>query len=194
MYRYIGKKKKRARRIKILLVSAAACAAIIIGTGTSVAWLGAQSDPISNEFSTAEVTCRISETFSDGLKSDVRIQNTGNMDAYIRTALTPVWKDGDNIAGMPASLSDCSITWNDSFGTIWVCGCDGYYYCKQPIGPGDYTPVLIDECTVSTSGDYRFELQISAQAVQALPVYVVTDIWDSAVTTVNTDGTLEVAQ
>lgn len=180
---------KRPLRNRVLLALIAVGVLLAVAAGATLAWLGAQSATLSNTFDPAKITCDIDETFSDGVKSDVRIQNTGTMDAYIRVALTPVWKDGGNIAGVAASLDDCFIVWGDA---SWVRGTDGFYYCKVPIPAGGYTPILIDECTAHAHDDYRFELQISAQAIQALPASAVTGVWDSAVTGVQTDGTLEV--
>ena len=185
-------RKKRHRPKRVWLLSLIAGLALIAVAGTAVAWLEAQSVPLSNTFEAAEITCTVVETFSDDVKSDVSIRNTGTMDAYIRVALIPVWKAGDQIAGRAASLSDCTMDWSDGYGSVWVLGVDGYYYCTQPVPAGECTPLLIDECTASPYGDYLFELQISAQAIQALPPAAVTSAWDSAVSAVETDGTLEV--
>jgi hypothetical protein len=184
---------KWLRRKKVVLTLVAAGVLLTGIAGTTVAWLTADSQ-LSNTFETAEVTCKINETFEDGVKSNVSIRNTGTMDAYIRAALIPVWKDGGSVAGIPASLTDCTIDWSSVYGTSWVLGVDGYYYCTLPIQPGVDTPILIDECSALSSGSYRLELQISAQAVQALPASCVTQTWDSAVTGVLNNGTLEVSQ
>lgn len=183
---------KQLLRRKKLLILIAASLVLTAAAGTTVAWLSAKSEDLSNTFTVAEVTCEITETFDGEEKSDVGVTNTGTMDAYIRAVLIPVWLDGDTIAGIPASLSDLTIDWGDGYGTEWVLGNDGYYYCTAPIPAGAATPILIDACTVRADGDYRLELQISAQAVQALPAIAVTGIWD-AVTAVQADGTLEVA-
>lgn len=190
----IDGRKKRLRLKRIWLLPLAAALALIAVGGATLAWLEAKSAPLSNTFDIAEVTCTVEETFSNGVKSNVSIRNTGTMDAYIRAALVPVWKSGDQIAGIPASLSDCTMDWSDGYGSVWVLGTDGYYYCTEPVPAGECTPLLIDECTAGTHGDYQFELQISAQAVQALPTAAVTGVWNSAVSGVKTDGTLEVVE
>ncbi len=185
---------KSPRKKKLAIAFASAAILLIAAAGTTAAWLAAQSATLSNSFEAAEVTCDIDETFSGGVKSDVSIRNTGTMDAYIRVALIPVWKDGDSIAGEAASLGDCTIDWGDDGTAAWALGADGYYYCKLPVAAGGNTPVLIDKCTAAAHGGLRFELQICAQAVQALPVSAVMSVWGSAVTGVATDGKLEVAE
>jgi len=177
---------------KKLLFPLIAGLVLIMAAGSTFAWLSTGSGDISNTFDAAEVTCQITETFEDGVKSDVSITNTGEMDAYIRAALIPVWKNSGTVTGTPATLSDLTIDWSDGYGTAWVLGHDGYYYCTVSVPPGASTPMLIDECTAGAGCDYHMELQIAAQAVQALPVSAVTGIW-SSVTAVNEDGTLEVA-
>lgn len=179
---------KRPSVKRAVLVLAAAGVLLVAAAGSTLAWLGAQSTTLSNRFDPAKITCDIDENFSGGVKSDVKIQNTGTIDAYIRVALIPVWKDGANIAGAAASLDDCTIDWGDA---VWARGADGFYYCKKPIPAGAYTPILIDECTADSHDGYQFELQISAQAIQALPASAVKGVWDS-VTGVAADGTLEV--
>ena len=185
-------KLKRPLRKRVLIAVSAVGVLIAVAGGTTLAWLGAQSATLSNTFGTAKITCDVDETFSDGIKSDVSIHNTGTMDAYIRVALIPVWKDGDSIAGTAATLADCTMDWGDVFGTTWVRGADGFYYCKIPIAAGANTPILIDECTAGMQDGYRFELQISAQAIQALPTTAVAGEWGPTVTSVQPNGTLEV--
>ncbi len=184
-------RRRWPRKKKLLLALAAAVLLLLAAAGSTLAWLTAQSETLSNTFDPASITCETVESFSDGIKSNVIIKNTGTMDAYIRAALIPVWKDGGSIAGEAASLSDCTMVWGDL--TTWVLGADGYYYCSIPVPAGDSTPVLIDRCTAAPHDGYHFELQISAQAIQALPASVVTGVWGSAVSGVQADGTLEVA-
>lgn len=177
---------------KVLTIAIAVCLISITIGGMTIAWLTAESNTMENTFQVASVTCAIDETFDNEIKQDVRIQNTGTMDAYIRAALVPIWKDGSNIAGVAALTTDYDIDFGTAYGTDWVLGSDGYYYCKLPISPCAFTPELVDKCKVLTNNGYRFELQIAAQAVQALPTSTVVDIWNP-VTSVNLDGTLEVA-
>lgn len=180
------------RNKKVLTIAIAVCLIFITIGGMTIAWLTAESNTMDNTFAAASVTCAINETFDNEVKRDVCIQNTGTIDAYIRAALVPVWKDGGDIAGVSVLPTDYYIDFGTAYGTEWVHGSDGYYYCKLPISPSAFTPELINECKVLTVNGYQFELQIAAQAVQALPTSTVIDIWNP-VTSVNLDGTLEVA-
>lgn len=175
---------------KIILI-ACACFLLIAAAGTTVAWLTAQSALMTNNFQKTEVTCEIVENFDNHVKKDVSIRNTGDIPAFIRVTLVPVWKDGDNVVGIPASLEDCSLTMGSGFNAQWVLGKDGYYYCISPIPEGRDTPILIKNCTAETKDGYEFELQIAAQAVQALPAAAVEQAWGCGV---GSDGKLEVEQ
>ncbi len=187
--RYKGALKRIGTKRTVFIMSVGLL--LIAAAGLTAAWLTAQSALMTNGFQKTEVTCKIEENFDGQLKEDVCIRNTGNISAYIRVTLVPVWKDGENIAGIPASLSDANIVMGAGFNTQWVKGRDGYYYCTSPVPAGDVTPVLIDSCTVKTLNGYRFELQIAAQALQALPASAVEQVWGC---TVDSDGKLEVPQ
>lgn len=186
----IGKKRLILVSILILIVAIAA--------STTIAWFTAQSATLTNSFGIAEVTCQIDEEFTDNVKRNVRVQNTGTMKAYIRVALIPLMLDGDDIVCPTSALEDIIM---DVDTTTWVYGNDGYYYCPVPIDSSGYTPILINECRIAPSSNYAFELQIVAQAIQALPILTeppelppVVEVWEP-VTAVNPDdGTLEVTQ
>ena len=187
-------RRRWPRERKLLLALSAAGLLILAAAGATLAWLTAQSETLFNTFDPASITCETDETFLDGVKSNVSFRNTGTMDAYIRAALVPVWKNGSSVAGEAATLEDCEMDWSGTYGTQWKSGADGYYYCTVPVPAGEKTPVLIDVCTAVPYGDYHFELQISAQAIQALPTSVVTGLWASGISGVSPDGTLEVRE
>ena len=72
------------------LVLLAAC--VVVG---SVAYLVSRPDSLANDFIPAKVTCAVEEQFADGVKSDVKIRNTGNVDAYIRAAVVATFRSAD---------------------------------------------------------------------------------------------------
>ena len=162
---------------------------LVAAAGMTVAWLTAQSALMTNNFQKTQVTCKIIENFDGQVKKDVCIRNTGDIPAYIRATLVPVWKDGENVVGIPASFEDCNLTMGSN--AQWISGKDGCYYCTSPVSPQGDTPVLIESCTVNTQNGYQFELQIVAQAVQALPAAAVKQAWGCDV---GSDGKLEVEQ
>lgn len=186
--------RKPKRSVKPFLIAFCVCILACAAVSGSLAWLISTPEPVVNEFIPGEVTIEVVETFDDEhtTKSDVSIENTGNVPAYIRVALVPAWVDDEgNIAAKPASLDDCTITWGkdgNGYEADWFIGSDGFYYCKTFINPYESTPILIKSCTVKgEEHEYDFELQVIASAVQSLPTSTVGEVWPVVV---GTDGTL----
>lgn len=189
--------RKPKRSVKPFLIAFCVCILACAAVSGSLAWLISAPGPVVNEFIPGEVTIQVDETFDDDhtTKQNVSIKNTGNVPAYIRVALVPAWVDDEgNIAAKPASLKlndDCNIAWGkdgSGYEADWFIGSDGFYYCKTVIEPGEYTPILINSCTVNGGEHkYDFELQIIASAVQSLPTSTVEAVWPVVV---DTDGTL----
>ena len=134
---------------------------------------------ITNTADKGTVENSIDENFNGTEKTDVKIQNTGKLNSYIRVALIPVWRDSD---GNPTTLKTdgtYEITLNTD---DWFRGDDGFYYCKTKIAPQKFTPVLIESCTVTDRLDSEynnksFDFQVIAQSVQSEPKQAVTDVW-----------------
>lgn len=187
--------RKPKRSVKPFLIAFCVCILACAAVSGSLAWLISTPEPVVNEFIPGEVTIQVDETFNGTTKSDVRIENTGNVPAYIRVALVPAWVDDKgNIAAKPASLElndDCNIAWGkdgNGYEADWFKGSDGFYYCKTIINPDEFTPILIKSCTVEgEEHEYDFELQVIASAVQSLPTSTVEEVWPVVV---GTNGTL----
>lgn len=184
---YGGKKPvslKGAKKPFSLILAVALLLTVVIG-GT-IAWLAANSGPVTNAFTPAYVTSEVNETFLNNIKSDVKIENTGNIDAYIRVALVPTWENEDkSVAPVTASLSDLYIVWGDTYNADWFLGSDGYYYFKAPVAEGYFTSILIKSATVNnnaTSQKYKMNLQILCEAIQSVPASAVESAWPVTVT------------
>ncbi len=173
-----SKKKFRIDKSYILLVSTVV---LIIGivTGT-FAYLIDHADGVTNEFKYANVSCSVDETFNGTTKSDVKITNTGDTEAYIRARIIVTWKDSaGNVYGKaPVAGTDYTIDFNTS---AWTHHTDGYYYCNTAVAPnGGSTPVLITSCT--PNGDnapegYALSVEIIADAIQSNPSNAITEAW-----------------
>ena len=50
---------------------------------------------IENIFKSSRVTTSVTETLTNGVKSNVKITNTGDTDAYIRAAVVATWRDAE---------------------------------------------------------------------------------------------------
>lgn len=167
----------RWKRSGILL---AAVIVLLAGAvGGTWAFLVAQSEPVQNNFTYAHVSCTIKEKFDGTTKSDVQIQNTGDIPAYIRARIVVTWKDtSGNVSAVPVKDSDYTMT----MGTGWTKGTDGYWYCKTTVNPDDFTPELITECKKTDNANapkdyYDLSVEILADAIQSEPANAVMEAW-----------------
>lgn len=183
-------RKTTIRRNKklILLISVVAILILALTAGSTLAWLKASSGPVVNTFEPARVTSQVEESIKYGVKSDVRIKNTSNIDAYIRATVVINWvdKDGNVAAQKPVEGTDYTIKFPK--GTKWFTGPGGYYYFPNPVASKASTDVLIDECTAvagKAPAGYYLSVEIIADAIQSVPTHVVVDSWKVKV---DTDG------
>ena len=165
----------RWKRSGILL---AAVIVLLAGAvGGTWAFLVAQSEPVQNNFTYAHVRCTIDEKFENGVKSDVKIQNTGDIPAYIRARIVVTWKDanGNVSSTVPVKNTDYTIAFNEKDWTQQ----GGYWYCNTAVDVGGETPVLITKCEKKGNApkDYDLSVEILADAIQSEPANAVNEAW-----------------
>lgn len=198
----VMKTKKPVALVAILVLLCCAVA------GT-VAFLVTKTDSVVNTFTPSKVTTYVEEEFNGQTKSNVKIQNTGDIDAYIRVAVIVNWADDKgNVSGTPVKDSDYVMDLNIDTGTTtnapWFKGSDGYYYCKTAVKSVKqdtkdcYTPVLIKSCIKATGAQapagYDLQVTILADGIQSKPDKVVKEVWkvvevnDNQLTAVGTNG------
>ena len=197
------KPSKKVIRWNRSFVVLAALLVLVLGiVGTTLAWLTDTTDALTNNFTYAKVSCEVLETVNENKtqKSDVRIQNTGNTDAYIRvTYVVTIRDDNGNI------LYDAYETeefqrymkyledWINVYG-FWQKGTDGYWYYRLPVPPNEETNNLFRISSISSmyiriNGTLRkTHIEILASAVQAMPTNAVTEAWGATVQTVQVPG------
>lgn len=182
--------KRAFRKWKWLPAACALALALTVTVGGTLAWLAAHTDPVTNTFKMGEVTPKVEESFvpdKGTVKENVRVQNQGDVPAYIRVALVATWED-ENGNVKPASLSDLTITWGGEGGNLgdgWI-QIGEYYYHQAPVNGQAYTGYLIKEAKVDGTKEpagYHMNLQVIADSIQAIPTSVVKDTW-----VVNLDG------
>ena len=166
------------KKNKTALLIAALCLCIVAGAAGGVyAYITAQTGPLSNEFSPAKVSCAVEESFEDGIKENVQIRNTGNVDAYIRAVVvvTFVSQDGKVLSATPKEGTDYTVAWGPSG---WLKGTDGFWYHKSAVAPDALTaPLILTAAAVSVPEGYRLNIRVVATAVQAAPENSVKDAW-----------------
>ena len=198
--------KKNIKKKTLLTMSVALLLSVAVGI--TLAYILTKTEPVENTFNPSKVACAVVENGSatentDGIvenratKTDVKIKNTGDTDAYIRVAVVVNWMsaDGSKVwATKPVMGTDYSIDWafDDEINpTAWDPGSDGYYYYKNSVVPnGGLTEILINEAKVlkpAPLDGYYLSIEIVASALQAKPASVVTSQWG---VTVANDGSI----
>ena len=168
-------KTNRKAPVALVAILVLLCCAV---AGT-VAFLIDSTGPVTNTFTPASVTTQVEEEFNGTTKSDVKIKNTGNTDAFIRAAIVVNWADQDgNVYPVgPAAGTDYSI----GIGTGWTARNDGYYYYNTSVAETASTTVLINTCEptgVCPGGEqYKLQVTILADAIQSSPASAAQEAW-----------------
>ena len=169
--RRVMKAKKPVARVALLLL----LCCTVAGT---LAYLVTSTDPVTNTFTPAHVSTAVDETFENGVKSDVKIKNTGDIPAYIRAAVIINWADGDgNVSATPVKTTDYTIKWTKEG---WVEH-GGYYYYTAPVAVGALTGQLFTGCElakgVTPPEGYSLQVTILADGIQSEPADAVIQAW-----------------
>ena len=169
---------------KTLVLIASGILILAMAVGGVLAYLVAKTAPVTNDFTPAEVSCEVVETFEENIKRDVKIQNTGNTDAFLRTVVVVNWVsesgNGKILSTAPVEGVDYQVTWGSD---SWVQGTDGFWYFTKPVAPQDLTANLIDTASLNSEAPegYQLHIRILASAIQSSPEYVVEQAWNVSV-------------
>lgn len=168
-----------------LLVSLVLLVCVTIG-GT-LAYLITSAGPLENVFQPSEVTTKVVETFEHGVKSDVKIQNTGDTTAWIRAAVVVTWQNaaGEVYGQMPVEDTDYTVKWtppSDQFTADeqWLEGNDGFHYWSHPVPDGENTGILIGSIQPvegKAPEGYFLCVEILCSGIQSEPTNVVVEAW-----------------
>ena len=161
---------------KILLIVLALSLVLTLSlVGAMFAYMYKQTGSVTNTLVPANVACQVFEEFSGNTKTEIKVENTGNIDAYLRVRLVSYWvNDAGEImpkeSVMPAYdvSSDC-----------WIAQGNHTYCYKTSIAPGGLTPnLLTSSITLGESEEgYRQVVEVFAEAIQAEPREAVEEAW-----------------
>ncbi|MGM9565029.1 hypothetical protein [Evtepia sp.] len=137
---------------------------LCVAAGGTLAWITAQSEEVTNTFEPGEVPPVIQETISNNAKSDIKVKNSGNVNAYLRVAVVMNWvnEQGNYVYGELPSLPI-------EYGENWVLK-NGYYYYTKSVAPGSTTdtPIFTGEITESGAPNgCHLQVAILAESIQA---------------------------
>lgn len=174
-----GKKDAHSGAKRSLVLVVSVLVLLLAVAGGTLAWLTAQTDGVVNTFTPAQVSCEVTENFDGTTKSNVNVENTSNIPAYIRVKLVTyrVNEDGQHIGGT-ATIPDFTP------GTNWVEH-DGYYYYTLPVAASGTPDIpLINEAGINLTGSYDDDadggkqvIEVMAEAIQSSPAEAVGTAW-----------------
>ncbi len=171
------RKKRGSKRAGAVMLSLLLLTTLTV-SGT-LAYLAMSTDPVKNTFTPSLVENEVKEDFTpfSSVKKNVKVKNTGDVDAFIRADVMVYWatqKTDENgeiyyapYGGeLPTEDVDYKMTWAQN--SHWVLGKDGYFYYTQSVAPGGSTDVLLDQCVQTTEKDgYHLVVEVVSQSIQA---------------------------
>lgn len=180
--RHSGEGRRPARRrshinVRLTAIVLATVTLLALAVGGTIAWIKADTAPVQNTFTYANVTTKIEEGFDGRDKTNVNVKNTGDIEVYVRVKLVSYRTNeaGDRIGG-ETTLPTFTP------GQNWVLHTDGYYYYTLPVAPNGGTPAtnLADKMTLEvykdTDGGFQ-SIDVVAEAIQSTPVNAMQEAW-----------------
>lgn len=207
-----GQRKSRRKTKKVNALLLSLLLILCVSVGGTVAYLIHSSNPVVNTFTPSKITTDIEEELDGDVKSNVKVKNTGDTEAYIRSVVVITWQDKDgNVYGqIPKACmvstcdhascgADYAIQYNlVTSGEGWIKSSDGFYYWTKPVlsqaenSENCTTGTLITTCKPlkdAPADGYYLNVEIIGSGIQSKPTSVVTSNWSSGVSGVATDGT-----
>lgn len=150
------------------------CLIFALAVGTTLAYLKANTSPVTNTFTAAKSDIKIDEDVTGGQKKSIIVQNTGTAVSYVRVKLVMNWVDGNGKVVSGGKLPEVTLNKSD-----WFVQDDIYYYTK-PIGPKDSTANLLKD-SIKQPEDApdgcHLEVTVLAESIQAAPSTAVEGAW-----------------
>ncbi|MBR7092827.1 MAG: hypothetical protein IKI50_06565 [Clostridia bacterium] len=184
------KKREGKKRPVVPVVALILAGAALIG-GIVYAVLKDTTAVVDNTLLPATVSCNVVETFNGTTKTNVKLENTGDIPAYLRAKVVINWVDADgNVAYKPstayayAATMASPLNWTNGSNSSLLT--EGYWYYNGIVQPGEQTDVLIASIaenlspSVSANPQYHLQVTILAEALQAAPASAVAETWHMA--------------
>jgi len=150
------------------------CLIFALAVGATLAYLKANTSPVTNTFKAATSEIKIDENVKNGEKSSIQVVNTGTAVSYVRVKLVMNWVDGNGKVVSGGKLPEVTLNKSD-----WFVQDDIYYYTK-PIGPKDSTANLLKDPIKQPEGapeGCHLEVTVLAESIQAAPSTAVEGAW-----------------
>ena len=181
-----GKKAAHSGAKRSLVLVVSVLVLLLAVAGGTLAWLTANTGPVVNTFTPAQVSCEVTEDFNGTIKSNVNVTNTSDIYAYIRVKLVTYRVNAQNQhIGGTATIPEFTL------GTNWVKNGEYYYYTLPVAAGGKPATNLTNSMMLTGSYDDadggKQVIEVMAEAIQSVPTTTVTSVWP---VTVDANGAL----
>lgn len=153
------------------------CLIFALAVGTTLAYLKANTSPVTNTFTAAKSDITIDEDVTGGQKKSIIVQNTGTATSYVRVKLVMNWVDGNGNVVSGNNLPKVTL----KEGSDWFLGTDGIYYYTKPVALNCQTSNLLDGSPIKQPEDApdgcHLEVTVLAESIQAAPSTAVEGAW-----------------
>lgn len=155
----------------------------VISIPTAYAYMIKQTGTVKNVIKPAQLSAQVHENFDGTKKTSVKVQNTSNIEVYIRMRVITNWEDSK---GNKVAISSTMPAFNVS--SDWIAGDGNTYYYKKPVAAGVLTTeFLANNSTITLEGKtvlvngvnytYHQVVEFITEVIQSKPDSVVTEVW-----------------
>lgn len=173
-----GINMKDRKKLAIVIIMLLFLVGLVGGT---VSYMIKTTDQLENDFASATVDCVLNEQLENNVKSNITVNNTGNIGIFVRVRFITYWIDSNgNVAGIKAP-----VPLNITFDSDWIKdpNSDTFYYSNE-LPAASTTSDLLDgsSITLATEDGYRQVVEVFAEAIQANPAQAASNEWNVTVT------------
>lgn len=204
----------RKQKTKYTVLLACLLVTVAIAVSGTIAYLFTSSDPVVNTFTPVTPDIEIPEEMNRTVKEKATVQNTGDVDSYLRAKIVVTWQNsnGEVYPEVPVLKTDSNAEgdYTMSTGAHWIQHTDGYYYYYKVAALGqpevtkkdgsiEYGEGVTDDDMLIIRAEvvgeapaegYTLHIEILGQAIQAEPVDAIKDAWGVTISS-NQEGYVE---
>ncbi len=149
------------------------CLIFALAVGTTLAYLKANTSPVTNTFKAATSEIKIDEKLDGNQKTSITVKNEGTATSYVRVKLVMNWVDESGNVVSGGNLPEVALNEPDWFMK------DGIYYYTKPVAPEDSTANLLKDPITQPNAPEGCHLEVTvlAESIQAAPSTAVEGAW-----------------
>ena len=156
---------------KVLLIVILSVVLMSAAIGGTLAALNNRSGALENTFQAGSASIVLHEQSSNTAKSSITVENTGNVNVYVRVSLVGYWVGNDGTAEEGQIWPGAAAVAGGYNTSDWTKNGDGYYYYNSALAPGGITANLASPAFTGNAGDapngYHLKIDVLTECIQA---------------------------